>query len=139
PELGAQQRAHVRLAEPGLLVDLAGDGVAGAAHHAGPRPGHQDPARRDPARPLLGAQCDRLARRTSRSRSSRTCLRLTGSSVSPTSTVQRPESSRSSLIADSETRWLRCTRTNPAPVQRSLSAARGMRTRWLPPEVWSRA
>ena len=72
PQLRAQQRADVDLAERGLLVDLAGAAARGVPAAPG-RAGDPDPGRRAAAR----SSDRRLARAGSSSRSSRVCRRLT--------------------------------------------------------------
>ena len=70
--------------------------------------------------------------RTSTSRSSRVCRRLTVSSVPPTRTLHRPASTRTSSTCASETSRERWIRTKPASRHSTSSVVSGVRIRWLP-------
>ena len=98
--------------------------LTGRRGRAAGRPG----ARRDDAHPPRGCSVTPSsrpgrARRTSMSRSSRVCRRLTGSSSSPTRTVPRPRRTRTSSMWASATRWRRWMRTKPAAAHCSSRVA----------------
>src|SRR5690606_13150958 len=138
-QLDAHQGAHVGVAAGGLLVDLGARAVVaeGTARAAG-RSGDDHAALGG----VLGHGVVLLypaVRRISWSRSARACRLLTWSSSVPISTLTVPASSRSSPMWPRATRWRRWMRTKPRERQRSSRVDSGIRTRWLPRAVCSRA